>query len=55
MADELVTEMRGLLSVSGREVNTLTSSNGTDPAQQDKKPMAETDPKETEGNVPSPC
>lgn len=52
MADELVTEMRGLLSASDTEVDTLTSSSGTDPAQQDKKPMAEADANETGSIVP---
>lgn len=51
MAGELVTEMRGLLSVSGPGVNTSTSSNDTAPAQQDKKPTAETDKNETEGVI----
>ena len=54
MAGELVTEMRGLLSVSGPGVNISTSSHDTAPAQQDKKPTAEADANETEGVVPLP-
>lgn len=51
MADELVTEMQDLLRVGGTDANTLTSSNSTDQAQKDKKPMADPDPNVTEGNT----
>ena len=53
MADELATEMRGLLSVSGKEFNTLTSSNHTDSAQGNEEFVADTDANDTEGTAPS--
>jgi hypothetical protein len=62
MTDELITAMRGLLSVSGAEVNTSTSSNGTNSTQEDKKPMANTkkpmantDANEADGIIPLFC
>lgn len=51
MADELVTEMQDLLRVSGTGANTLTSSNSTDQAQKDKKPMADPEQNVAEGNT----
>lgn len=51
MVDELVTEMQDLLRLSGTDANTSTSSNSTDQAQKDKKPMADPDPNVAEGNT----
>lgn len=48
MADELVTEMQGLLS--GTEVNTLTSSNDTDPAQENEETATDANADDAEGN-----
>lgn len=52
MADELTTAMGGLLSVSGTALDTLTSSNDTDPAQENEESVAGTDADDTEGTVP---
>ena len=52
MADELTTEMRGLLSVCGTEVNTSTSSNVTDSAQENEELVVGTDANDTEGTLP---
>lgn len=51
MADELVTEMQGLLSTSSMEVKNSTSSNGTGSAQESKRPAENTDAIETDVNT----
>jgi len=55
MADEFVTGMRGLLSVSDTEVSTSTSSNGTDSVQENEETATDANVKDTEGNGLSPC